>query len=208
MRDSNKLQNNGAWHNARTGKLTASRMAQAMAFLKNGKEAEGRKKLKIEILAERLTNNIVPKFINEAMQHGTETEPMAKEAFEQKTGLLIKDVGFVEHQEIDNFGASPDGFVSDGSLIEIKCPTTMTHLNYLLNNVVPEDYKYQMCVQSLCTGKKDIWFCSFDPRLPEKQRLFIIKYQPTEEELKEVEKAAIEFLNEVDEMFFKLTHGE
>ena len=65
-----------------------------------------------------------------------------------------------------------------------------------------------MCVQSLCTGKKDIWFCSFDPRLPEKQRLFIIKYQPTEEELKEVEKAAIEFLNEVDEMFFKLTHGE
>ena len=208
MRESNKLQGNGAWHNARTGKLTASRMNQAMAFLKNGKEAEGRKKLKIEILAERLTGNIIPKYINEAMQHGTDTEPLAKEAFEQATGLLIKDVGFIEHQGIDNFGASPDGFVSDGSLIEIKCPTTMTHLQYLLNNEVPEEYKAQMCVQSLCTGKKDIWFCSYDPRLPEKQRLFIMKYQPTQEELELIEQAAMDFLNEVDEMFLTLTHGE
>lgn len=207
MREANKLQGNGAWHNARTGKLTASRMNAAMAFLKSGKESEGRKKLKIEILAERLTGNIVPKYTNDAMQWGIEHEPLAKEVFEQRTGMFVVDSGFIDHPHIDNFGCSPDGFVFE-SLIEVKCPTTMTHLQYLLNNVVPEEYKAQMCVQSLCTGKKDIYFVSYDPRLPEKQQLFMIKYEPTQEELDEVERAAIQFLEEVDEMFLQLTHGE
>ncbi len=59
MRDANPFQNNGAWFNERTGKLTASRMAAAMSFLKAKKdeparESSERRKLKIEILAERL----------------------------------------------------------------------------------------------------------------------------------------------------------
>jgi len=37
-------------------------------------------------------------------------------------------------------------------------------------------------------------------------QLFHKIYTPTKEELKEVELAAIQFLDEVDEMFFKLTH--
>ena len=207
MREENKLQGTGAWFNERTGKLTASRMAAAMSFLKTGKESSERRKLKIEILAERLTDNIVPKFTNDAMQWGIEKEPEAKSAFEAKTGLIVTDVGFVDHPTIEHCGASPDGLVSDGSLIEIKCPTTGRHLEYLLAGVVPEEYRPQMTLQSACMGKP-VWFVSYDPRLPEKQSLFIRKFEPTEKEIKEVEEAAVQFLSEVDEMFDLITIGE
>ena len=62
MRENNPYQTGdgfGNWMNDRTGRLTASRMASAMAFLKSGAEASERRKLKIEILCERLTGDIV-----------------------------------------------------------------------------------------------------------------------------------------------------
>jgi hypothetical protein len=72
------------------------------------------KNLKIEILCERLTGNIVDKFVNQAMEWGVEKEPEAKKQYELKTGRLIKDVGFVDHPKIEFCGASPDGLVDDG----------------------------------------------------------------------------------------------
>jgi hypothetical protein len=88
VREENKLQNNGAWFNARTGKITASRMKNAMKYLKRGADSADRKNLKIEILCERLTGDIVDKFVNQAMQWGIEEEPEAKEQYELKTGRL------------------------------------------------------------------------------------------------------------------------
>jgi putative phage-type endonuclease len=208
VREPNKHQGSGAWFNSRTGKVTASRMAAAMSFLKSGAEASERRKLKIEILAERLTGDIVPKYQTTEMAWGIEQEPAAKEAFEAHTGLLIKDLPFVDHPRIENCGASPDGLVSDGALIEIKCPSTGKHIEYLLADVVPEEYKPQMILQAACMGKSEIYFVSYDPRLPEKQSLFIKKYQPTKEETEKIENAAVKFLEEVDEMFEKLTLGE
>jgi hypothetical protein len=61
--------------------------------LKNGDDSAERKALKIEILCERLTGDVVDKFVTPAMMRGIEEEPRAKEAYEQKTGRLVKDVG-------------------------------------------------------------------------------------------------------------------
>ncbi len=207
MREENAKQGTGAWFNARIGKITASRMASAMSYLKGGGDSAARKDLKIEILAERLTDNIVPKFVNSAMQWGIDHEAMAKEAFESHTGLKITDVGFIDHPMIEYFGASPDGFVSDGRAIEIKCPTTSTHLKYLLGGVIPDEYKPQMCTQSACTGKA-VWFASFDPRMPKGKQLFIRLYEPTAEEIKNVEAEAVKFLDEVEQMFEQLITEE
>jgi len=202
MREENKQQGNGDWFNQRIGKLTASRMADAMSFTQKGKDTSERIKLKMEIVTERMTDIIVPKYVNAAMQWGIDHEPLAKEKFESETGILIQDVGFVPHPIIENFGASPDGFTSDGNLIETKCPSSMTHLKYLLDkDNIPEEYKPQMCVQALCTGRKKIWFVSYDPRFPPKQQMFVKLYEPTQEELDAVEAAAIKFLAEVDELF-------
>jgi hypothetical protein len=207
MREANPLQGTGAWFHERTGKITASRMAAAMSYLKSGKESSERRKLKIEILAERLTGDIVPKYVTNEMQWGIDQEPYAKAAFEAATGLLVTDVGFVPHPTIDLCGGSPDGLVSDGCLIEIKCPSTARHIEYLLGGVAPEEYKPQMILQSACLNKP-VWFVSYDPRLPEKQSLFIRKFEPTPEQVAEVEEAARVFLAEVDEMFEAITLGE
>lgn len=208
MREENPLQGTAAWHSARCGKLTASRMEAAMSFLKNGKESSKRVDLKKEILAERMTDQIVPKYTNSIMQHGIDTEPAAKMAFEAATGFLVSDVGFIDHPDIEFCGCSPDGLVSDGSLIEIKCPQTVTQVGWMLAGVVPEEHKPQMILQCACTGKSSVWFVSYDPRItnPAKQ-LFIKKFEPTKKEIKEVEEAARKFLAEVDEMFDLITIG-
>ena len=218
MRDANPFQNNGQWFNERTGKLTASRMAAAMSFLKAkkdepAKEASERRKLKIEILAERLTGNIVPKYVTQEMQWGVDQEPFAKEAFTAKTGMQITDLGFVEHPSIDLCGCSPDGLIeATHELIEIKCPSSATMIAWLIEAAqdkdwVPEEYKPQMALQSACIGGIPVWFCAYDPRLPEKNRLLIRKFTPTPEYIAEIESNAQRFLGEIDAMFEQLTLG-
>lgn len=218
MREENHFQNTGAWFADRTGKLTASRMESAMAFLKQSEkdkkegkapeEKAERKKLKMEVLAERLTGNIVPKYVTKEMQHGIDTEPLAKVAFTKKTEIEVQDVGFIDHPTIDNCGCSPDGFTSDGGLIEIKCPSTGTHLAWKYENEVPEEHKAQMILQMAVTGKPHVWFVSYDPRLPEKCSLFIKKFVASQEQIAKVEKMAIDFLNEIDVMFEQITLSE
>lgn len=201
-------QGSSAWLRERCGCLTASRMAEAMDFLKGGKESEKRRKLKIEILAERLADMAVERYVNDAMRWGIETEPEAKAHYEELTGTFIQPCGFALHETVDYFGASPDGLLAHDGLIEIKCPTTTTHVQWLLDGVVPEQHKPQMLAQMVVTGRKWCEFMSYDPRLPEPQRAFIRRFEPTGEELLAVETAAMLFLAEVDQMFDIITTRE
>ena len=98
-------------------------------------------------------------------------------------------------------GASPDGLVGDEGLVEIKCPTTLVHIKRVAAGVVPEEYKPQMLVQLLCTGRKWVDFVDYDPRLSEdweKARFFCVRYEPTEEELQGALDKCVEFLAVVD----------
>lgn len=207
MRETNKFQGTGEWFSARAGKLTASRMRSAMKRLRNGDDSAERRDLKIELLVERMSDEIVYKYRNPAMDWGVEQEPFAKEAYERKTGRLITDVGFVDHPAIENCGASPDGLVDDG-LIEIKCPTTATHIQYVLDGEVPEAYQPQMILQCASTRREWCDFVSYDPRLPEPQQLFVRRFYPTPAQIENVEKEAREFLSEVEVLFDRITRQE
>ena len=209
--------NFGAFMNDRCGKLTGSRMNAAMAYLKqtakeiaDKKPKEDRKErtsLKVEILCERMTGNIVDKFVSTAMQWGIEKEPEGKAAYEKKTGRLIKDVGFIDHPRIECCGASPDGFVDDG-LVEIKCPTTATHVGWILDGGIPEEHKAQMTLQAAVTGRGWVDFVSYDPRMPEPQQLLVRRFYPTAGEIAEIEAEAEKFLAEVDGLFETITRRE
>jgi putative phage-type endonuclease len=207
MREANDLQGTGEWFNARTGKLTASRMRSAIKRLKNGDDSAERKNLKIEILCERMTGDIVDKFVNNAMSWGIEKEPEAKAAYESKTGRIIRDVGFIDHPRIQFCGASPDGFVDDG-LVEIKCPTTATHVGWILDGGIPEEHKAQMTLQAAVTGRGWVDFVSYDPRMPEAQKLLVKRFYPTAGEIAEIETEAEKFLAEVDVLFDTITRRE
>ena len=192
------------WFQQRIGKLTASNMAAAMSYLKNGKESTERAKLKMHLVAERLTDIIAPHYVTEAMAWGIATETEAKECAAKLIGLDIKQCGFFDHPEIDNFGATPDGLLDDDGLIEIKCPTTVTHLSWLLENKVPEQHKAQMAAQLLCTGRRYCKFMSYDPRVPKRPILYK-HYAPSQAELGEVRRAAVLFLAEVEELFERVS---
>ena len=217
IRKSNPLQGTGAWFNARTGHLSASRMRAAMAYLKQsekdreaGKLREDRserKNLKIEVLAERMTGDIVEKYTTAAMQWGIEQESNAKAAYEAATGRLVTDVGFVLHPSIEWLGASPDGFVGDG-LIEIKCPNTSTHVGWILDGTIPEEHIPQMTLQCACTKRGWCDFVSYDPRMSEAQQLFVRRFYPTDEQIETVEKEAKLFLLEVEGLFQLITQRE
>lgn len=94
-------------------------------------------------------------------------------------------------------GASPDGLVGEDGLIEIKCPTTATHIATLLYEDVNERYRLQMLWQMACTGRKWCDFVSYDPRCPEDMQLFIKRFHYDREEVKHVEDEVEIFLNEV-----------
>ncbi len=200
-------QGSAQWFNDRIGKLTASSMGAAMAYLKNGNEAKERKDLKIAILAERMTDIIREVYVTPAMQHGIDTEPAAKLAYEEATGNKVMPAPFVPHPSIENFGASPDGLIGREGLLECKCPTSTKFIAWKLAGVVPEEHKPQLLAQLACTRRQWVDFCAYDPRMPEGKRLFIRRFEPSQDEIQAVEQEAEKFLDEVDEMFSQVVEA-
>jgi len=190
------------WHLQRVGKVTASRLADVMATIKSG-EAATRMNYKAQLVAERLTGAPTESFTSGAMQHGTEQEPIAREAYERASGSIVEQVAFVDHPIIPMSGASPDGLVDDG-LVEIKSPNTSTHIDTLLQRKIPNKYNLQMQWQMACTGRKWCDFVSFDPRLPEHLQLCVIRVPRDEDLISECEYKVQQFLSEVDNLTSRL----
>lgn len=188
------LQGTPEWHQARLGCLTASRANDAVA----GKTTAAYQNYLWQLVAERLTGQQEDSYTNADMQRGTEKEPIARAAYEAHTGNFVTQTGFWLHPTIQWLGASPDGLVGDDGLIEIKCPRTSTHLQYRKANKPPTKYTRQMMVQLMCTGRKWVDFVSFDDRLPTDRQLFIVRFEPKQEDLDELQKSLIEFLAEVE----------
>lgn len=166
------VQGTDEWKRQRLGVVTASRMADLTAKTKSGYGAS-RGNYMAEKLIERLTGEPQDTFINSAMQWGTDNEPFARDAYRFYSGEEVTETGFVLHPTIKNAGASPDGLVGDKGMLEIKCPNTATHLEYLRTEEIPLKYQYQMTFQMMCLGREWCDFVSFDPRLPEEMRLWV-----------------------------------
>ncbi len=195
------------WFADRVGKATASRIADAISKLKNGKESAARRAYRAQLVSERLTGIPQgPELGNiRAIKWGVDNEENARKSYEFESDNVVELSGFVCHPKIQNCGASPDGLVGSDGLIEIKCPNTCTHIDYILNDVVPEDYIPQMTLQIACTGRTWCDFVSYDPRLNASNRLFIKRFTPTPQAIAEMEAQVIEFLQEVDAMHTQLT---
>lgn len=191
------IQGSPEWLALRVGKVTASRVADLMAKTKTGWGAS-RANYMAELIVERLTGLAAPSFMNDAMRWGTDTEPHARAAYAEKMGCEVFEVGFVDHPEIAMSGASPDGFVGDDGLIEIKCPQSATHLDTLLSGAVPAKYLCQMQWQMACTGREWCDFASFDPRMPPAMRLFVARVPRDVSHILELEHEVSGFLRELD----------
>jgi putative phage-type endonuclease len=197
------------WFAARLGKVTASRVADVVAKTKSGYSAS-RANYMAELICERLTGSKGDSYQNAAMLWGTNTEPMARAAYESRTGELVEEVGFVLHNGIMEAGCSPDGFVGEDGLIEIKCPNTATHIDTLLSKEAPSKYIPQMQWQMACTGRKWCDFISYDPRMPENMQFFCIRVNRDPNVIMDLETEVEKFLFELGVKLSRLTanYGE
>lgn len=197
------IQGSEEWFAARRGYLGASGINDALSTIKSG-EAASRRNLRAKLIAERLTGVSDDSYTNAAMQWGIDNEPIARAMYEIHSGNDVEQVGFILHPDIKMTGASPDGLVSEDGLVEIKCPNTATHIDYLLGGVPPNQYHNQMLWQMECTGRKWCDFVSFDPRMPEEMQLFIVRLNRDDDRIVEIRKGVIAFLDDIDVVLHKL----
>jgi exodeoxyribonuclease (lambda-induced) len=108
-----------------------------------------------------------------ATDYGTNNEELAVKAYEIETGNTVVPAGFVAW---DNWlGASPDGYIGDDGLIEIKCPFGKR------KDEEPEfasiedqpHYYAQIQVQLFVTGRK---WCHFWQWSPHGSKLEIVEF--------------------------------
>jgi putative phage-type endonuclease len=191
------------WRLARCCKVTASRVADIIAKTKSG-YSTSRANYMAELICERLTGRPTEGFVSSAMQHGIATEPEARAAYEGAVGVLVVETGFVPHRVIHMSGASPDGLVGDGGLVEIKCPNTATHIDTLLSGFVPNKYITQMQWQMACTGRQWCDFVSFDPRMPEGMQIWVKRVDRDNVFIAELEREVMSFLSELENKIVQL----
>jgi len=196
------------WLKERCGKVTASRFKDVIGKQKSGKPLAGRNTYLMELVIERLTDSPAPHFESTAMMHGTENEPFARMAFENKTGSMVMETGFINHPTLPMVGGSPDGIIGEDAGIEIKCPfNSANHLQTWLEGM-PEDHMAQVQGLMWITGRMEWHFVSYDPRMPEHLQLYVQTIKRNQEYIDAMEAEIVVFLAEVDAMVAKLSDME
>ena len=115
------------WFKLREDRLTASDLYDA---IKNPLSL-AKKKLK----GITFNSSAIP-----ALKWGTMFEPIAIQIYSHINNKKIHEFGLVINDDIQYFGASPDGITEDGIMIEIKCP----YSRKIVNGEIPEKYYYQI----------------------------------------------------------------
>jgi len=153
-------QRSNEWFNLRLGKFTSSRINDLMGVKGLGKTGETYAfELACEIVNGR---NLEDDFISFDMQRGIELEPYAFEKFAEiiaEDFLTVEKCGFIEWS--NNTGGSPDGLVSDNSVLEIKCPKPNKFFRLVCDGNIDQCYIDQMQHQMMVTGCQQAYFFNY-----------------------------------------------
>lgn len=214
--DSLDVENND-WHIERLGKVTGStfgtlivKTADRKGYkLSAGKTAET---LIYKIAWERLllsgdiSNGLGRLNVSSReMQHGNDFEGAAIAKYEEEKQIEVKrGDSFIKKSEW--IGGTPDGFIGDDGLIEVKCPFNGgNHLKSLLTGeIYNKDYLFQIQGYLWITGRKWCDFVTYDPDLIEGLQLNVIRIDRDEEIIKAIET----IMNEVIEKIKGIINNE
>lgn len=126
-------------------------------------------------------------------EQGMILEEEARPFFILETGKQVKQVAFITTDD-GLFGCSPDGLILDKkgkpvSGVEIKSPAPYTHVKYLINGVVPNEYIAQVHGSMFATGFDTWWFMSYRRGFPP----LIIEVTRNEEIIAKIKNAVEKF---------------
>ena len=187
------------WFEARLARVTGSMAANVFDKTKKGERTAGWKKYQDQLLAEALTGiSADDVYVTYDMQRGIELEPIARRALAKRLGVQIRETGFLAHTEL-RAGSSLDGDIDDfRAAVELKCPKTTTHLNYIEGKTLPEDYQGQALHNLYVSGAEVLYFGSFDDRLPPHLQLFFVEVKAKDMPLEEYDRDLREFLQQLE----------
>lgn len=182
------------WLEARRGVVTGSRFKDCRDRLKGGQPSKACLEYAMDIARERVGGVAPAKFQNAAMRTGTEQEPIARFAYERRTGNLVEEVGFFTTED-KRFGLSPDGLIDDDGVLEIK---TMVGSSTLFTAVADGDVSAYM---DQCLGY--LWLLGrqwVDLTLwcPDLHHMVIKRVERDEEAIEALEADLIAFMALVD----------
>ena len=208
MSNEDLIQGSPEWFAVRMGKITASKLGDLMRVTKYG-ESTYKTRLRMELAIERLTGKSASdNFMNRAMQDGVEREPDARKLFEAITGKDVALCGSFDHPEIVNTSASPDGLIrGENAVLELKCPTHITHAKNLLSDKMPKNYEYQVQWQIACTESDYAYFASYHPDFGKDLRLKYVKVERDDEVIKSLEEEIRAFDISIEDLIIKIQKG-
>ena len=198
------LQGTDEWRQARCGSVGASDAPRVVRRTKTGYSAD-RDSLMAEKVLERLTNTPFEKYKTQSMLQGTAREPEARLLYSMVRGVEVMEAGLVSHLAVKGSHASPDGYVSSGGLIEIKCPEPATHLDTLLGETISNDHIVQMQWQMACAVMPWCDYVSFNPDFPPAMQLWIKRVHRDPKFISELEREIAIFIRELEAKVNKLS---
>lgn len=173
----NLEQGSEEWLKIRKGRATASQAN--LVLTPTGKPSASRIKYMRKLARECACYDPLEWIGNKATDWGNDHEAEARGVFQEKTGIIVDEVGFCTRED-DIIGFSPDGLIqgTEGWLegLEIKCPAPDKHVEYLLEGELPSEYKLQIHWSLAASGLQAWWFMSYFPGL----NPFIIRVEADE----------------------------
>jgi len=151
------IQQTQDWFEIKWGKIGGS--TSAGLFIKSDT-------LMLNLLAERTEQfQLTDSFSSAAMDRGNELEPEARQELELYTGLKFKECGWMQCEEIEILGISPDGITECETIhCEIKCPGAKKHIETCLADEIPLDHIAQLIHYFTVNPKcETVYFVSYRP---------------------------------------------
>jgi len=164
------VQGEEAWHAARCGLLTASEMKLIITpTLKAASNDKERVHL-YELLAQRITKHVEPRYVSDDMLRGQEDEIYALEAY-GKAYSPFERVGFVTNDKWGfTIGYSPDGLIGDNGQVECKSRSqkyqVQTICDYVPSELAHPDFAIQVQTGLLVTERDWCDLVSYSGGLP------------------------------------------
>lgn len=157
-------QGTDAWLQARCGVITASEMKLLLTPTMKVADNDKVRAHLWELLAQRITKHIEPRYINDDMMRGIESEPIARDIYQQEVAVdvEVEQVGFITNDEWGYvIGYSPDALVGTEGLWECKAPRQKTQIETIVSGHPPVEHMLQLQTGLLVSGRKWIDFSSY-----------------------------------------------
>lgn len=186
------------WLEARAGIVTASRAKDLMA------KGQGKTRLAYmyQLIGEVMTGEPVQAFQGNAhTERGHEMEPVARDLYQQRTGLEVVQTGFIRnHEDVGGAGYSPDGLIGDMGAIEIKSRLPHIQAELLDAGKLPRDAVLQMQFGLWVSDRDWCDYVSYWPGMP----LFVHRVERDAKLIVDIKTELVAFYAEMNNKLAKL----